>query len=112
MKPSMLISLVGTVILSVLFSGAVLAQSRSDEAQLQALQNEMDKDFDQGQAGRGSKSQVDVLARQFHVPGSVVEDLRSKKQGWGVIAIELAMAQHLSKIDLITYARSPRRCRG
>jgi hypothetical protein len=99
----MVVSLVGVIVLSTMFSGALLAQSGSDETQLQTIQKEMDKDLAQGLAGRGPKSQVEALARKFHVPAGTVEDLRNRKQGWGAITIELAMAQHLSKLDPISY---------
>lgn len=86
-------------------SEAVPAQSldESQLSQLQTLRRDIDKDLAQDAAGQNAKFQADLLARQFSVPTSVVEDLRSKKQGWGTITIELAMAQHLSRLDPISY---------
>lgn len=92
-------SIVGVLLMTFLFTGTVWAQLSADEARLQAAQGAIDSEASTGAA----KSKVDVLARQFQVPTSVVEDLRNKKQGWGEITIQLAMAQHLSSTDPQTY---------
>lgn len=81
-------------------------QSTPDESQLsqlQTLRRDIDKDLEQNPVAKDPKFQADLLARQFSVPPSVVEDLRGKRQGWGTIAIELAMAQHLCRLDPISY---------
>jgi hypothetical protein len=91
--------------MTAICSETVPAQSldESQLLQLQTLRRNIDKDLEQDAGGQETKFHADVLARQFSVAPSIVEDLRSKKQGWGTIAIELAMAQHLSRLDPISY---------
>lgn len=92
-------SIVGVSLMTLLFSGTVWAQSPADESRLQAAQSAIDSEA----STSATKSKVEALARQFQVPTSVVEDLRNKKQGWGEISIQLAMAQHLSSTNQTTY---------
>jgi hypothetical protein len=77
------------------------AHTESDEARLEAIQREIDEE----DAAGNRKSHVLRLAWQFHVPASVVEELYARKRNWGSIAVELAMAQFLSKTNGATYPR-------
>lgn len=82
--------------------GSVCAQllpPASDDVKLRVTQQELDEDA----AGRMQKAHGEALAKQFKVEPSVVETLRASKQGWGEIAIRLAMAQELTKTDPKTY---------
>jgi hypothetical protein len=78
--------------------GSVFAQllpPASDDVKLRVIQQELDEDA----AGRTQKTHAEALAKQFKVEPSVVEDLRTSKQGWGEIAIRLGLAQELTKTD-------------
>jgi len=66
---------------------------------LRVTQQELDEDA----AGRSEKAHAEALAGQFTVDPSVVEHLRTSKQGWGEIAIRLGVAQELTKTDPKTY---------
>ena len=82
--------------------GTVFAQllpPASDDVKLRVTQQELDEDA----AGRMPKAHADALARQFKVEPSVVENLRTSKQGWGEIAIRLGLAQELAKTDPKNY---------
>jgi hypothetical protein len=104
MRSSLWAGFAAMLIMSAVFSEAVPAQSsdQSQLSQLQTLRRDIDKDLEQNAAG-DAKFQADLLARQFNVPPSVVEELHNRKQSWGTITIELAMAQHLSRLDPISY---------
>lgn len=78
---------------------AQLLPPASDDVNLRVTQRELDEDA----AGRIQKAHGEALAKQFKVDPSVVETLRASKQGWGEIAIRLAMAQELTKTDSKTY---------
>jgi len=71
----------------------------SDDVKLRVTQQELDEDA----AGRTEKVHAAALAKQFKVDPSVVEHLRTSKQGWGEIAIRLVVAQELTKTDPKTY---------
>src|SRR5215475_10713072 len=84
------------------WSGSVWAQllpPASDDVKLRVTQQELDEDA----AGRSEKAHAEALAGQFTVDPSVVEHLRTSKQGWGEIAIRLGVAQELTKTDPKTY---------
>jgi hypothetical protein len=99
MKPFIYVSsLIGTVLLIVLPTTAVLAQVDADQARVETVAKNIDKDM----GSKGSSTQVQVLSKEFNVTPKTVEDLRAK-QGWGGVTIELAMAQHLTQTDPKTY---------
>jgi hypothetical protein len=82
--------------------GSIFAQllpPASDDVKLRVTQQELDEDA----AGRTQKAHAEALAKQFKVEPSVVENLRTSKQGWGEIAIRLGLAQELMKTDSKTY---------
>jgi hypothetical protein len=99
MKPfTSVASIIGTVLLIGLPTGTVLAQTDADQARVETVAKNIDKD----RASKGSSTQVQVLSKEFNVTPKTVEDLRAK-QGWGGVTIELAMAQHLTQTDPKTY---------
>ncbi len=99
MKPfSSVSSLIGTLLLIVLPTGTILAQTDGDQARVETVAKNIDKDT----ASKGSSTQVPVLSKEFNVTPKTVEDLRTK-QGWGGVTIELAMAQHLTQTDPKTF---------
>jgi hypothetical protein len=95
----LLMMLAGAMAFGGLVMPAALAQTDADEARLQTVAKSIDKDT----ANKADALKVQTLAKQFNVPDTTVEDLRSKKQGWGNVTIELAMAQHLAQTDPKTY---------
>jgi hypothetical protein len=99
MKPfTSVVSIIGTLLLIGLPTGTVLAQTDADQARVETVAKNIDKDM----ASKGSSTQVQVLSKEFNVTPKTVEDLRAK-QGWGGVTIELAMAQHLTQTDPKTY---------
>jgi hypothetical protein len=87
-------------LLSVLLpSGPAWAQADPDEARMETIAKNIDKET----SAKGQTTQLQVLAKEFQVSTSVIQELRANKQGWGEVTIELAMAQHLSQTDPKTY---------
>lgn len=72
-----------------------LAQSDADESRMQAMQRETDNDV----VKRGQQKHIELLAKQFQLPGSEIEKLRNGGQGWGEVTIRLALADKLTKTD-------------
>ncbi|MCI0428441.1 MAG: hypothetical protein L0Z46_10540 [Nitrospiraceae bacterium] len=72
-----------------------LAQSDADEARVQAMQRETDNDV----VKRGQQKYIELLSKQFQLPGSEIEKLRNGGQGWGEVTIRLALADKLTKSD-------------
>ena len=72
-----------------------LAQSDADEARMQAMQRETENDV----VKRGQQNHIELLSKQFQLPGSEIEKLRNGGQGWGEITIRLALADKLTKTD-------------
>ena len=72
-----------------------LAQSDTDEARMQAMQREADNDVEK----RGQQKHIELLSKQFQLPGSEIEKLRNGGQGWGEVTIRLALADKLTKTD-------------
>ena len=72
-----------------------LAQSDTDEARMQAMQQETDNDV----VKRGQQKHIELLSKQFQLPGSEIEKLRNGGQGWGEVTIRLALADKLTKTD-------------
>lgn len=92
------------LLLSALFAGfcvqtPALALSDSDETRVQTMQRDADEDA----LKRGQKAHAELLAKQFQIPTSDVEKLRSSGQGWGEVTIQLALADKLVKTDPVTY---------
>ena len=86
--------------LSLLFSLStpLWARTDADEAQLETVRKEIDRDSTKSEADK-----IQSLTRQFNVTPEMVQSLRANKQGWGETSIELAMAQHLTQTDANTY---------
>lgn len=98
MKGTLVTALLGGMILLFSLSAPLWARTGADEAQLETVRKEIDRDSSTGEAGK-----IQSLVRQFDVTPEIVQTLRSRKQGWGETAIELAMAQHLMQTDATTY---------
>ena len=79
--------------------GRVQAQSQTDEARVQAMQRETDNDV----VKRGQQKHIELLSKQFQLPGSEIEKLRNGGQGWGEVTIQLALADKLVKTDPTNY---------
>lgn len=92
-------SFLAALLFIVLPSVQVWAQTDADQARVDTVVKNIDKDT----ASKATSTQVQVLSKEFNVTPKVVEDLRAK-QGWGGATIELAMAQHLTQTDPKTYA--------
>ena len=87
--------IMAVVLLGLLAPGNVGAQSDADEVRLQTMQREAEED----DSKRGQTKHVELLSQRFQVQPSVIEELRSSKQGWGEITTRLAIAEHLTKTD-------------
>ena len=98
MKRSILLGALG-VLLALSFVSTGQADSDGDEARLQTAHKEIDNATSSG----SQQARVEALAKQFKVPPSTVERLRDKRNGWGEVTIELAMAQQLNKTDPKSY---------
>ena len=92
-------AVIGGIILVMGLGVPVWARTDADEAQLITVQ----KEIDSSATAPGQTTHVQALAKQFNVAPSVVLDLRTEKQGWGEITIELAMAQRLAQTDPNAY---------
>jgi hypothetical protein len=88
----------GGLILLFSLSSPLWARTDADEAQLETVRKEIDRDSTKGEADK-----IQSLAKQFNVEPGVVESLRASKQGWGETTIELSMAQQLMQTDANTY---------
>jgi hypothetical protein len=89
----------GGLILLFSLSSPLWARTDADEAQLETVRRDIDKDW----ANAGQTDKVQSLAKQFNVEPGVVESLHANKQGWGETTIELSMAQQLMQTDANTY---------
>jgi hypothetical protein len=98
MNGTLTTAVLGGVILLFSLSTPLWARTDADEAQLETVRKEIDRDSTKGEADK-----IQSLARQFNVTPEAVQDLRANKQGWGETTIELAMAQHLMQTDATTY---------
>lgn len=99
MKGTLATAVLGGMILLFSVSAPLWARVGADEAQLETVRKDIDKDWKNAE----QPDRVQSLASQFNVAPEVVQDLRAKKQGWGETTIELAMAQHLTQTDAATY---------
>jgi hypothetical protein len=92
-------AVIGGLILVMGLGVPAWARTDADEARLITVQ----KEIDGSASAPGQTTQLQTLATQFNVAPGVVQDLRAKKQGWGEITIELAMAQRLAQTDPKAY---------
>jgi len=99
MRYTLLLILVSMAILGGPAIPAAFAQTDADDAHLQTV----GKNIDQENANKADSQKVQALAKQFDVPAATIEDLRNKRNGWGNVTIELAMAQRLTQADPTTY---------
>jgi hypothetical protein len=99
MRNLILTAMMSGLLFILLPGGPTWAQADTDEARLETVHKDIDKET----AQKEPRGQVQALAKEFNVSSSVVEGLRAQKQGWGEITIQLAMAQHLSQTDPKTY---------
>lgn len=88
----------GGVMLLFALSTPLWARTDADEAQLETVRKEIDRDSTKGEADK-----IHSLARQFNVTPEAVQNLRANKQGWGETTIELSMARQLMQIDATAY---------
>lgn len=98
MNGTLTAAVLGGMILLFSLSTPLWARTDADEAQLETVRKEIDRDSTTSESGK-----TQSLAKQFNVTPEAVQDLRAKKQGWGETSIELAMAQHLTQTDATTY---------
>jgi hypothetical protein len=77
-----------------------LSKAKREEQQLRSLAARIDRNTRDMQ----QDNHTEMLAEEFHVPLSVIEEQRQKGQGWGNISITLAMAQALCQKDPVHYA--------
>jgi hypothetical protein len=99
MNGTLTTAILGGLILLFSLSTPLWARVDADEAQLETVRKDIDKDW----ANTGQADKVQSLAKQFNVEPGVVESLRANKQGWGETTIELSMAQQLMQTDANTY---------
>lgn len=83
---------------ALLLCGPVWADEAEEKA-LKAAQQEVDQEA----AASKGETKVNDLAGQFDVDPATVQEMRDKRQGWGEISTQLALAQQLSKKDATTY---------
>ena len=99
MNGTLMTAVLGALILLFSLSSPLWARTDADEAQLETVRKDIDKDW----ANAGQTDKVQSLAKQFNVTPEVVQSLRTNKQGWGETTIELSMAQQLMQTDASTY---------
>jgi hypothetical protein len=99
MNGTLTTAVLGGLILLFSLSSPLWARTDADEAQLETVRKDIDKDW----ANAEQADKVQSLAKQFNVEPGVVEGLRANKQGWGETTIELSMAQQLMQTDATTY---------
>jgi hypothetical protein len=98
MNGTLTTAVLGGLILLFSLSTPLWARVDADEAQLETVRKEIDRDLTTSEADK-----IQSLARQFDVESGVIQGRRASKQGWGETTIELAMAQHLMQTDATTY---------
>lgn len=98
MNGTLTTAVLGGMILLLSLSTPLWARTDADEAQLETVRKEIDRDSTKSEADK-----IQSLARQFNVTPETVQNLRAAKRGWGETSIELAMAQHLTQTDANTY---------
>ena len=98
-RKSIVLLFVSVMLVAFGSGGLVQAQSQTDEVRMQTMQREADEDA----LKRGPNKHAELLAKQFQLPTSEVQQLRSSKQGWGEVTIQLALADKLVKTDPTNY---------
>lgn len=101
MQGTLVTAVLGGMLLLFSLSSPLWARVDADEAQLETVRKDLDKDL----TAKSETDKIQSLAKQFNVAPDVVQGLRAKKQGWGSVTIELAMAQEFSKTDPNTYPK-------
>lgn len=99
MNGTLATAVLGGMILLFSLSKPLWARVGAEEAELETVRKDIDKDGKNAEPA----DRVQSLAEQFQVDPAVVEALYAKKQGWGSVTIELAMAQHMAQTDANTY---------
>jgi hypothetical protein len=99
MQGNITTALLGSLFLIMALGVPVWARANSDETQLETIK----KEIDLSTTSSASSDKVKALSSQFNIDSSVVEQMRTSKQGWGETTIELAMAQRLMQTDAQTY---------
>ncbi|MDO8730778.1 MAG: hypothetical protein Q7J69_06325 [Candidatus Omnitrophota bacterium] len=88
-----------SVLLGVLLLCGPVWAENAEEKELKAAQQEVDQEA----AASKGEAKVESLAQQFNVEPATVQQMRDKRQGWGEISTQLALAERLSKTDSATY---------
>lgn len=101
MQGTLMMAILGVTVLLLALSSPLWARVDADEAQLETIRKDIDKNVTAG----AEADKIQSLARQFDVSADVVQDQRVKKRGWGETTIELTMAQEFSKTDPNTYPK-------
>ncbi len=101
MKGTLTMAVLGGMIMLFSLSTPLWARVDADEAQLETVR----KDIDRDSTTTRDADKIQSLAKRFDVAPDVIQGLRANKQGWGSIGIELAMAQEFSKTDPNTYPK-------
>lgn len=99
MNGTLTTAVLGGLILLFALSSPLWARTDTDEAQLEIVRKDIDKNW----ANTGQADWIQSLVRQFNVTPEVVQNLRINKQGWGETTIELSMAQQLMQTDATAY---------
>jgi len=99
MKGTITATVIGGLFLVMALGVPVWARADADETQLETVK----KEIDQSTVPAVQSDKVQALSKQFNVDPSVVESLRTNKQGWGETTIELAMAQQLTQTNATSY---------
>ncbi|MEW6330821.1 MAG: hypothetical protein AB1560_05100 [Pseudomonadota bacterium] len=99
MNGTLTTAVLGGLLLLFSLSTPLWARTDADEAQLDAVRKDIDKDW----ANAKQADRIQSLASQFNVTPETVQSLRARKQGWGETAIELSLAQQLTQTDANTY---------
>jgi hypothetical protein len=86
-------------LLAVVLIGFPLWAQPADEATIEATAKAIDKDT----ANKGQALRMEALSRQFRLTPEEIQEIRARKQGWGEVTTQLAMAQQLSQSDPKTY---------
>jgi hypothetical protein len=90
---------VATIGLLLLITGLPVWAQTGDDATIEATAKAIDKET----ANKGQALRMEALSRQFRLTPEEIQDMRAKKQGWGEVTIQLAMAQQLSQSNPTTY---------
>ena len=91
----------GLMAVGLFLCGTLSARAAEEEdKQLKAATEELNRE---AAASGNETKKAESLAQQFSVDVATVQQMRDKKQGWGEISTQLALAQQLSKKEPGTY---------